>query len=265
MSIIKGIILGVGIVIPGVSGGALAIVFGIYHDLIEAIGHYFSDMKKYFKFLFPIGLGVVIGIFVFSALIQFLLDHYLSPTNFFFIGLIIGGIPSILKSAKFKQFKVSNLLVYICTVMLIIFMSSVQKTEQDMIFTTLNIQNIFRLFIGGVLGAGTMVIPGASGAVMLILLGLYGTVLNAVVEFNVLLMIPFGVGALVGLVLISRMVEKLFAHFPLLTYSGILGLLTGSIYMLVPPGSVGSMGFMSLSSLFLGITIAFVLDNIKKA
>ncbi|HAX72151.1 MAG TPA: DUF368 domain-containing protein, partial [Firmicutes bacterium] len=199
LDVMKGIILGVGIVIPGVSGGALAVVFNLYHALLYAIGHFFEDIKKNTRFLFPIGCGVLIGIVVFSALIQYLLEHFLAPTNFFFIGLILGGLPSIVKSSKIKKVKLSHVVVFLLTLIFIVLVSNVSEDKTSEILTTLNVSNVIRLFIGGVLGAGTMVIPGASGAVMLILLGLYTTVLNAVVAFNIPLMIPFGIGALIGL------------------------------------------------------------------
>ena len=232
---IKGFFMGIANIIPGVSGGTLAITMGIYEDLIEAISHFFSKIKENFKFLIPVLLGAVISVILGSRVISYSLEKYPLPTIMFFIGLILGGIPMLYKKIKGNS-KPSNTFIFILTFSLVIGLMFL-KSGNNVSFTNMNIMDYILLFIVGVIASATMIIPGISGSFMLMVMGYYKPILhtiNSLTSFqnivpNMLILIPFGLGVLVGLVLIAKVLEYLFNKFEVPTYFGIIGFVLASI------------------------------------
>ena len=232
---IKGFFMGIANIIPGVSGGTLAITMGIYEDLIEAISHFFTKIKENLKFLIPVLLGAVISIILGSRVISYSLEKYPLPTIMFFIGLILGGIPMLYKKIKGNS-KPSNIFIFILTFSLVIGLMFL-KSGNNVSFTNMNIMDYILLFIVGVIASATMIIPGISGSFMLMVMGYYKPILhtiNSLTSFqnivpNMLIPIPFGLGVLVGLVLIAKVLEYLFNKFEVPTYFGIIGFVLASI------------------------------------
>ena len=109
---IKGFVIGLANIIPGVSGGTLAITLGIYEKLIGVLTHFFKNWKENLKFLIPIGIGAVLSLLVFSNIIGYALEHYPVPTTLLFMGLILGGVPILLRKVKDKK-SISNFLIFI--------------------------------------------------------------------------------------------------------------------------------------------------------
>ena len=113
--ILKGMLIGVANIIPGVSGGTLMITLGLYEEIIDTISHFFKNFKKNLKFIIPLGIGMVLAILLLSKLISHCLENYPFPTTFFFIGLILGGIPLLWQKAKAAKHNYSNWIVFIIT------------------------------------------------------------------------------------------------------------------------------------------------------
>ena len=236
--IIKGFIFGLANIIPGVSGGTLAITLGIYEDLIKSISHLFSNFKNSIKFLFFLALGAVLAIILMSKVINMCLDKYPFPTTLFFIALIIGGLPMISKKIKKEKLKISNIIVFLITFSLIMIMTFTKANTSAVSLDNINILGIILLFLVGVVASGTMIIPGVSGSFVLMLLGYYKPILNTISNLtnnftqSILILLPFGIGVIIGIILIAKLIEMLINKYPIKTYYGILGFIIASIIAL---------------------------------
>lgn len=233
--------MGIANIIPGVSGGTIAIILGIYEDFIGAISHFFTKIVKNIKFLFPVGIGVLTSILVMSNVIEYSYDNFPVPTMMFFVGLVFGGIPMLMKNvAHTKEIKqISSYVIFSATFLLVIFMSisGLLFGENVVNLSNLSIGGYLKLFIVGVVAAATMVIPGISGSLVLMLLGYYYPVVGAVSEFsklqnighNILILFIFGIGVLIGIVFIAKLLELLFKKYKAKTYFGVLGFIFASL------------------------------------
>lgn len=240
--VIKGFLMGIANVIPGVSGGTLAIILGIYEDFISSISNLFKDLKKNVMFLIPIFLGIGLAILTMSKVISYSYDNYPLPTILFFVGLVFGGIPLLLKNVKGNKesSKISNYLIFLITFSLVIFLASYKiifSLNQEVSFTNMNLMNYIILFLVGIIAAATMVIPGVSGSLVLMILGYYYPVINTINMLfkenfinNFLILGVFGLGVVVGIVLISKLLEMLFKNYKIKTYYGVLGFVIASIF-----------------------------------
>lgn len=267
---IKGFFIGLANVIPGVSGGTLALTLGIYEKLIECISHFFKNLKENIKFLLPIGIGAVIAILSLSHLISFCLDNYVLPTILFFIGAILGGLPMLIKKVKGNKISISNVIIFLITfgiIILLLFLNS----ETEVSFQNMNVIDYLLLFVVGVVASATMVIPGVSGSAVLMTIGYYKPILNIVKNLtdfsslgsNLAILIPFGLGVLVGILLIAKVLEFLFKNFEVKTYYGVLGFIVASIIAILYQNLVVNSSFVfTVPSLIIGIilfTLGFVI------
>lgn len=247
---LKGIVIGVANVIPGVSGGTIAVITGVFDRMIEALNTLFKQFKKNLKFLIPIGLGAAVGILGLSKLMNFCLGNYYIPTNFFFVGLVIGSIPLIVKKTKDAgRIRFYHALPFLLAMAAVIALAIVNTymLEGEVVGTTLppmSVGNAFFYFFGGMLGAASMVIPGISGSLVMVLIGLYDNVMAAIsglMEFgnpdlmirSVVSIIPMGLGIVFGIFTIAKLTELLMRKFKTATYVGITGLLIGSMAALL--------------------------------
>lgn len=233
--LIKGFFMGVANIIPGVSGGTLAITLGIYERLLEAISHFFKKFKENISFLIPIGIGAVLSIVLGSRIIEFSLENYPLPTILFFTGLILGGIPMLYKKVQ-GHINGKNLIIFILTFAFVIGIMFL-KSGSNVNLKEVDFLGYFLLFFVGVVAAATMIIPGISGSFMLMVMGYYKPILNVINEFtsfenvmhNFFILLPFGLGVLVGIVGIAKILEYLFKRFEVPTYFGVLGFVLSSI------------------------------------
>lgn len=234
---IKGFFLGIANIIPGVSGGTLAITMGIYEDVIGAISHFFKNIKKNIKFLVPLGIGIVISVLLMSKVINFALKSFPMPTTLFFIGLIVGGIPLLTKKVKGKKLKPFNCAMFLLTFSIVMIMTFLNAGTATVNLANINFIQAFLLLIVGIVAAATMVIPGISGSFMLMLLGYYEPIVETVsnltnfsqLAHNLIILIPFGIGVLIGIILIAKLIEYLFKKYEIPTYYGILGFIIASV------------------------------------
>lgn len=235
--IIKGFLLGIANVIPGVSGGTLALTLGIYQDLIEAISHFFKKIKKNISFLAPLGIGMVIAVLLGSKVITYCLAEFTFPTTLFFIGLIVGGIPLLTKKIKGTKTKPLNLAIFLLTFSVVMIMTFLNAGNNVVDLSNMSLTKALLLFVVGMVAAATMVIPGVSGSFVLMLLGYYNPIystIGSLTDFsllghNILVLAPFGIGVLVGIVLIAKLIEKLLKKYETPTYYGILGFIIASV------------------------------------
>ncbi|MCI8310311.1 MAG: DUF368 domain-containing protein [Clostridia bacterium] len=272
INFLKGMIIGIANIIPGLSGGTMAILVGVYEKLISTIGNFFKKFKETFKenmiFLVPLGLGMVVGVVAFSKLLEILLKNYTMPTQFAFIGLVLGGLPLIFKNAnKDGKFKKKYLIPLIITFIIGLTLSLLEKfgiTGAEVSGIDLNPLNIFLLFIYGFIAAGTMVIPGISGSFMLMLLGVYNAILGYVASLNILVLIPFAIGAVAGVLILAKLIDVLLKKYHNGTYYAIIGFVVGAIPALYPGFSFNLQGVVSVITLILGFIGAVVFSKLDK-
>lgn len=269
--VIKGFFVGIANIIPGVSGGTLAITLGIYEELIEAISHFFGKIKSNIKFLIPIGIGAFTAIVISSRIIEISLEKYTLPTILFFTGLILGGMPMLFGKIK-KNIKPSYALIFLATFALVIGVMFL-KTGNDVVLVDLNAWGYFKLFLVGVIAAATMIIPGISGSFMLMVMGYYEPIINVINEFtsfnnlwnNFWILMPFGIGVLLGVIVIAKIIEFLFQKFEVPTYFGIIGFVLASLIGIFT--SAGNLVFtptfiiVGIILMVLGFVIAYKLGD----
>jgi len=248
--ILKGMVIGVSNVIPGVSGGTMAVVLGIYDKLISAVNSFFKDWKKNIFFLAEIAIGAGLGIILFSKLITNLLTNHPEPTNFLFIGLILGSFPMLYKRAtKGKVKKMVIMSIY----------SDIEVSTIAM--TSLSVKSFISLFLAGFIAAATMILPGVSGSLVLLILGLYTTFTNAVSTFNIPLLIPGGLGVLVGILTMTKLIESFMSKYPQPAYFAICGLILGSVFPVYPGFTFNLSGMLSIITFLIGFILTYILGR----
>ena len=246
---IKGALIGVANVIPGVSGGTMAVSLGIYNRLISSISHLFRDFKKSIATLIPILLGCALGIVGFSYAIKYLLANQPLPTCLAFLGLILGGIPVLfkdmkegIKKSKNGRLTAANVLAFLLLFAFAIALPLLKGSDDTLMTLTATPDTMVILFFMGVIAAATMVIPGVSGSMIMMILGYYYGIINSITSFidglkagsisamaaQLGILIPFGIGAVLRIFLISKLIEYLFERHTVSTYAAILGLILSS-------------------------------------
>lgn len=243
--ILIGIVLGVANVIPGVSGGTMAVVFNIYDKLLNVITINIKKILAQWKFVLPLGIGMVVGIVGFSKIITCLFENYPVPTNFFFMGIILGSFPMICKRIKLKNKNIekdeNSLSLFTAISMVVLggllvtaFMFMQADSQSDDIVTQVNIIFGCKLFIGAALAAIAMIIPGISGSFLMLVLGVYHSIIAAISQFNIPILAIVACGVLLGLLGGASLVRFLITKVPSQTYAFILGLVLASLVTIFP-------------------------------
>lgn len=236
---IKGIILGIAFIIPGVSGGTLAVLLGIYEELIEAVCNFYkskSEFKKYFLYILPIGLGALTSLLLCARLIHYGISKAPIITILIFLGLIIGGIPKLLSNVN-KKIELKDFSLMLIGIVVVLLMLIFNKGTKSVSLNNLNALGYIILFLVGMISSATMVIPGISGSFTLMLIGYYEPILNLIndiTSFNSLIpnltkLLPFLLGIIVGIILISKIINYLLKHYRTSTYFVIIGFVFASI------------------------------------
>lgn len=239
--VVKGFFIGVANVIPGVSGGTIALILGIYEKLISTIGNIYKNLKENILFLLPIIIGMGLSIVTTSKVVSYSYNNFPLPTIMFFVGLVCGGIPMLIKNVKGKKEnkQLSSYIILILTFLSVIFMASYKfifSINSEVSFASMNIGSFLILFVIGIIASATMVIPGISGSLVLMILGYYYPIIETINglfkgEFihNALILGVFGIGVVIGIVLISKLLELLFKNYKTKTYFGVLGFVFASV------------------------------------
>lgn len=266
-NIYRGILMGISDLIPGVSGGTIAFILGIYDRLLESISGFFSrDWKKYLGFLVPLGTGIAITLLLFSRVIEYLLEQHYEATQFFFMGLIIGVIPYIMKQAEVKKNFTARHLVILVVIGAALAATAFIPTEENLApITSLTLPVFFLLFFSGWLASMAMLLPGISGSFILLLLGVYSTAINALSSLNIPIAMAIGAGVIVGFIVSSKAIQYLLEHFTYVTYAAIIGLILGSLFVVFPGFSADSTTLItSLITFALGLVFTLLFSSPKK-
>ncbi len=289
---IKGIVVGIATLVPGVSGGTMAIVVGIYDRLIHSVSSFFKDWKKNTLFLFQVGAGVLLGILLFNRLMLIALDAMPYVMSYLFMGIIIGGLPVLYKKAMSIGTEISGgmhksggvdtsaginkagtnkfstdvsvriadiifLVIGFCTVLLM-------TSEPDAVITLASGDTLLSylfLILAGVILAIALVLPGISFSFMLLVLGMYDITLKAIGDFNIPYLIPLGLGVAAGTFATARIIENLLAKHTRKTYMLIIGFVLGSLLEVFPGIPQGWQLPVSAFALILGFITMFLLGR----
>ena len=273
-NIIKGVLIGIANIIPGVSGGTMAVSLGIYDRLIGAVSGLFKEFKKSIAFLIPIIIGCGIGIVGFTYAIEYLLDKHTFVTCMAFVGLILGGLPAIISSMKSKMTSggigVFGILAFVIAFVISGGMPLLKESKDALTVISVTPVNMVILFILGVVASATMVIPGVSGSMMLMIFGYYYAIINTIKTFldnlrafdlmgmkdGILLLAPFGIGVILGIFLIAKLITFLFEKYGVQTFCAILGLVISSpIAIFINTGLVSKLGSLSIWEILFGIVL----------
>ncbi len=262
LNIVKGIFIGAGAIVPGVSSGVLCVIFGIYEKLLDSVLNFFKDVRKNIKFLFPITLGVGIGVLLFSNILNYVLYEFPIQTKSIFIGLIIGTIPSLIKEVNTKQtFRPQNVIYLLIT--LILGITTVILENKMAVQTNLeNINGVYLIFCGIVMSLG-IIVPGVSSTIILMLLGVYSLYLQSVANLYFPVLMPIGIGLALGSMIVMKITKKLLDKYYAQTFYSIIGFTIGSVFVLFPQGMHGMEWLISGLCIILGIYISHMPDTIK--
>ncbi len=278
-SILKGMVIGIANIIPGVSGGTMMVAMGIYDKLIHCITHLFKEFKKSLLFLIPIAIGMGIAVVGGSLGLELLFEKFPVQTNLLFIGLILGGLPAIWKKVKGNSIRGGHILAFLVFFAVVAGLALLGEREGNAADLSLSLISIIKLFGVGVIAAATMVIPGVSGSMMLLLMGYYNPILttisdflHALVEFDtngiltgIGILLPFGIGVVVGIFAIAKVVEYIFNKFPLYAYWAIIGLIVASPIAIIAMGSFPALNLVNvltgIVTFALGVFVAMKLGE----
>lgn len=253
--ILKGFIVGVGKIIPGVSGSLLAFSLGIYESIIQAITNFFDNPKVHFKILLNFGLGVLIAIIVFSKLILYLLNHHYYSTMYLFLGLIIGTLIPFSKELKINKKTTS---IFFLTLLFMLLINK-QTNPNEFHFTGSIINYLYIAFLG-LIDAFTSIIPGISGTAIFLMLGVYEFTLSILARPFCLEFLIYGAGIVLGIILICHIMNYLLKNKKEITYSIIFAFMISSIYILLSKIII-SINIFFVLLLLIGGIIGFLFDK----
>ena len=297
---IAGLVFGLANVIPGVSGGTMAVVFGVYERIIGLIANLRRDFKKELPFLAAFGAGAVVGIFAFAKLMGWILENHPTEANAFFIGVILGSLPMLFnytfrytskKSGRSRyKFKVSNILPLVIAFAIMIPMAlsdgktadapasdktaaitetvsqeddSAAQAESAPQKRAFSVGYALLCVVYGIIAVTTMIIPGISGSFVMLLLGFYEDIITAVHTLDFGVVIPFAIGCVIGLFTVAKLIKLLLARFPHQTYSAILGFVLGSI-LCIFPGWSAILSLWPILMIILGIAVMFAFSKLPQ-
>lgn len=240
INFIKGFILGIANVIPGVSGGTMAVSMGLYELILSSIGNFFKDIKGNFIKLLPIILGILVAIVSTSKLVTYALTNYKAQTLCLFIGLIFGGVSLIMRKIKGKGSKI-NYLIFFVIFFFVISLNFLKTGLIEISFTNMGIIGYLLLLLMGFIASSAMVIPGISGSFILMVLGYYDKIiytLSTITDFsklgsNLLILVPFGIGVIIGIVFMAKLITNLIKKYETKTYFAIMGFVLSSVVVLL--------------------------------
>lgn len=271
---LKGMWIGGTMTVPGVSGGSMAILLGIYDRLIFSISKFTKDIKNNIIFLVEFVLGAGVGLVLFSQFILMLLQKYTMPTSYFFLGAVAGGIPLIIKEAnikksdflnkktgKYDHYTVGKIFLYILYAFIGIGFVYLISLIPEGVFAAneSGIQNFLIKIAGGVIVAIALVLPGISVSQMLLMLGLYEEVFGSIKNFDILPLIPLGIGLVAGIILSTLAIGKAIEKHPQATYIIVFGFVLGSLPELFPGMPNGSEIFVCLLTAILGFAVIMLI------
>lgn len=265
MLCLKGIAIGIANAVPGVSGGTIAVVTGIYDKLLASITPNIKKLFKNMPFLIPVGIGMLLGILAAAKVLGFLFEEYNVSTQLFFIGVIIGSMPMIYKEctsrSKLSPMCIAPFAAGLAVMAVMAFFPAGESAGSGELTVSAGIM----LFFAAILSAVAMIIPGISGALIMKVFGVYDMIIGAVNSLDFPILLIFAAGAVIGIFAAASIITALFKKFRRGTYCFIGGLIIGSIPSIFPENfSFDVQGFIGIVMAFAGAALPFVTSMFSK-
>ncbi|MGL5437697.1 MAG: DUF368 domain-containing protein [Lachnospiraceae bacterium] len=226
----KGIFIGTGFILPGVSGGALAAIFGLYERIISFMAHLGRDFKNNVLFFIPVGIGMLLGIVLLSYPLGYCLEYYPAPTMWLFIGTILGTFPSLWREAGKKGREMKHMAILMTALVVglafLLFGASLFNGQIS--------QNFGTWMLAGAIIALGILIPGLSPSNFLLYMGMYSAMVEAFKRLDLTVLVPIAAGAIVCMLLLSKLVDLLFNKAYAVLFHIILGVVIASTLMIIP-------------------------------
>ena len=259
----KGFVIGISNLIPGLSGGTVALILGIYEEFLGALGHLFQNFKKNIIFLAPVLTGMVFSLISLSGVISYCLTNFLFVTILFFCGAIFGGIPKILKEMKGYHISFGNTVSFILA-FLAVTVPLMLKGAEPSLSATMTVSRFIILVLLGMVASSTMVMPGVSGSAVLMAVGYYHYIIDSLHSLSspdsfatgISVVIPYGIGLALGLILASRLIEECLKRWREKSFFAIMGFVVSSILVILLQNDILRLiPSLKISEIVLGIIL----------
>ncbi|MDR0936403.1 MAG: DUF368 domain-containing protein [Oscillospiraceae bacterium] len=274
--ILCGFLLGLSIVAPGISGSVIAVMTGIYDELISITANPFHNLKKNILYLIPMGIGALISGVLFIIVFKYLFDNYPTPTYFLFIALVAGMFPALYRKTKTDNFRSRHGVSFAVAIVLSLGLALMnqlfdngtllnQLLNRTVPEAALNTPALPFLCLSGLIAGMVSIIPGMSVSIVLMVLGVYTYLMTAATELNVIVIGAVGCSFLIGMVLFSKVVKYVFDHHSAVGYYAVFGFMIGSVVGIFPalPTS-GGQWLLSIGMLVIGGLLSVLLSYAGK-
>ena len=255
----KGAVVGGTMLVPGVSGGTMCIILGVYDRLIHAVSTFFQSKRANFWLLFCFCLGAGAGIFLLSKPLLQLMELFPKPASFFFMGAVAGSVPMTFQKAKVTSFH-WRVPVYVVVGMIIVWVLAKLPTMDQM--SGGGLERYAMLVVSGVVAAVALVLPGISVSYLLLVLGMYSTTIQAIGNLDFEYLIPLGLGGILGVVATTKALEHLMQVYPRATYLIILGFVVASIPTIFPGVPAGAEWIVCALTLAAGFGVVYKVSSL---
>lgn len=262
---IKGIFIALGFILPGVSGGVLAAILGLYERMLNFMAHIRQNFKQDFWYFVPVGLGGIAGIILLSNPLEYLLTTYKAIVLWGFAGAIIGTLPSLFReSAKYGR-KRSDWYVFLAAMVL----GGLFLYNMTAIFGDLPVNFFSWILAGGLIALG-VIVPGLSPSNLLLYLGLFDPMIKGFKNADIGVFLPMAIGGLITLILFSKIMNYLLQHYHAKVYHFILGIVVVSTLLIVVPPVADYSGFTAISVvasivlLVIGIWLGYWMSHLEQ-
>ena len=261
--VLQGALIGLGAVLPGISGGVLGVIFGVYKPIMELLSNPFAHFKTHVPRLIPVFLGGAIGFLGIANLLAYFLNTYPDPSVCLFIGLIAGMLPSLFREAGEQGVsRGSYVSMCVCAAAVFLLLIGIQ-------FASVTIEpNFFWYLFCGFCLALSVIAPGMSFSTLLMPLGLYTPFVDGIGHFDMGVLVPGGIGALVTVICLARAINALFDHHYSLAFHGIIGIVVAATVMIIPfDGFTGPLSqcLVNAACILVGIAAALLLDKFNQS
>ncbi len=274
-NILRGMVIGIANVIPGVSGGTMMVSMGIYDKLILVLTHFIKRMKEAVALLVPILVGMLLSIAIFAKIFsEILFPRFPLQTNLFFIGLILGGLPVIYGKVRGNTIRIRQIIAFLLFFVMVVGFACVGEGGGSSADISFSAGNVVRLFGVGIIAAATMVIPGVSGSMIMMILGYYNTIIDTINDFinalkafdiaamldTFVVLVPFGIGVLAGIVAVAKLIEFMLKKYPLVTYWAIIGLIAASPFAILLMMEIVTVGVVEIATGIVLLAVGFFIS-----
>ncbi len=254
--LLVGTLVGIVSMLPGASGATIAVVFGIYERLISDLADIRKKLLKDLRFIIPVGIGILLGLFLCAFGLKGLMDIWEVPMMFFFVALIVTQIPDIMALSKddspMTKWNWAAFIGGFLVMMAVLVMGMGNESDRT-------VDNAFVWLIVGMILAVSKLAPGVSGSTILLAMGLFTPFMNALTDFDMSALIPGGIGLIIGALAFSKVIDRFMTNNRKSTYIAILGLTVGSVVAVAIEGGIKMDGTEMILQSIVGIVLGLVL------